>query len=306
MDGRRPCRGPLNPTFRNRMSDSLPGAFTAGFAWPAPAKLNLFLHITGRRADGYHELQTVFQFLGLSDQLYFVPRGDGIVRRLEGPAAVREEDDLTVRAAHTIQRASGCNLGADIRIDKRIPLGAGLGGGSSNAATTLVALNRMWNLGLTTDELATLGLRLGADVPVFVRGHAAWAEGVGERLSRIEPVERWYVVLVPPVAVSTAGIFAAPELQRDCPRISPADYGSGAAGNVCEPVTTARYPQVAAALRWLRQHGAARMSGTGAAVFLDCDTQERAEAIGRRADAPGQCFVVRGYNRSPLLDAAAR
>lgn len=288
------------------MSDSLPGAFTAGFAWPAPAKLNLFLHITGRRADGYHELQTVFQFLDLADQLYFVPRGDGVIRRLEGPAAVREEDDLTVRAAQTIQRASGCNLGADIRIDKRIALGAGLGGGSSNAATTLVALNRMWNLGLTTDELATLGLRLGADVPVFVRGHAAWAEGVGERLSRIEPAERWYVVLVPPVAVSTAAIFAAPELQRDCPRITPADYSTDTADNVCEPVTIARHPEVATALRWLRMHGAARMSGTGAAVFLACETREQAKSIADRTDAPGQCFVARGLNRSPLLDAAAR
>jgi 4-diphosphocytidyl-2-C-methyl-D-erythritol kinase len=288
------------------MSDSATGAFTAGFAWPAPAKLNLFLHVTGRRADGYHELQTVFQFLDLADHLYFVPRGDGVIRRLGGAAGVPEADDLAVRAAQTIQRASGCNLGADIRIDKQIPLGAGLGGGSSNAATTLVALNRLWNLGLTTDELATLGLRLGADVPVFVRGHAAWAEGVGERLSRIEPDERWYVVVVPAVAVSTAAIFAAPELKRDCPRIVAADFGAGATTNVCEPVTTARHPEVAAALQWLRHHGAARMSGTGAAVFLDCDSREQADAIARRADAPPRCFVARGQNRSPLVDAAAR
>ncbi|MES0874505.1 4-(cytidine 5'-diphospho)-2-C-methyl-D-erythritol kinase [Sinimarinibacterium thermocellulolyticum] len=288
------------------MSARPPGAFTAGFAWPAPAKLNLFLHVTGRRADGYHELQTLFQFLDLADRLYFVPRGDGVIRRLDGPAEVHEADDLAVRAAHAIQRASGCNLGADIRIDKRIPIGAGLGGGSSDAATTLVALNRLWNLGLTTDELAQLGLHLGADVPVFVRGHAAWAEGVGERLSRMTPREPWYLVLVPPVAVSTAAIFGAAELRRDCPRITPADYAAGATINVCEPVTTARHPEVAEALRWLKRHGPARMSGTGAAVFLACDTRAQAEAIARAGDAPGRCFVVRGRNRSPLLDAAAR
>ncbi|MEC9362749.1 MAG: 4-(cytidine 5'-diphospho)-2-C-methyl-D-erythritol kinase [Pseudomonadota bacterium] len=290
------------------MSDTLPGAFTAGYAWPAPAKINLFLHITGRRADGYHELQTVFQFLDLADTLFFVPRGDGVIRRMQDVPGVDEAEDLAIRAARAIQQASGCNLGADIRVEKRIPIGAGLGGGSSNAATTLVALNRLWNLGLTTDELARIGLRLGADVPVFVRGHAAWAEGVGERLSRVEPSEPWYVVLTPPVAVSTAAIFAAPELQRDCPRIDLAAFESGAATNVCEPVTTARHPAVAAALAWLRRHGAARMSGTGAAVFLACDDRATADAIAAQAQAEGvtPCLVVRGRNRSPLVDAAAR
>lgn len=289
------------------MSEPTRGAFTAEFAWPAPAKINLFLHVTGRRADGYHELQTAFQFLDYSDSLYFVPRGDAEIRRINNPAAIPEAQDLIVRAARTIQRASGCTLGADIRIDKRIPIGAGLGGGSSDAATTLVALNRLWNLGFTPDELASLGVGLGADVPVFIRGQAAWAEGIGERLARIEPPEAWYVIVVPPVNVSTAEIFSAPELQRDCTALSTAEFMAGAATvNVCEPVTTARHPQVGEALAWLRQFGAARMSGTGAAVFLTCPSQAEANAIAARVPEPWAQFVARGCNRSPLRDAAAR
>ncbi|MFP5307433.1 MAG: 4-(cytidine 5'-diphospho)-2-C-methyl-D-erythritol kinase, partial [Gammaproteobacteria bacterium] len=169
------------------MHDFARGAFTAEFPWPAPAKLNLFLHITGRRADGYHELQTIFQFLDYGDSLFFVPRGDGTILRVGEAAGIPLEDDLALRAARRLQRASGCGVGEEIRIDKRLPIGAGLGGGSSNAATTLVALNRLWNLGFTIDELAEIGLGLGADVPVFVRGRAAWAEGVGERLTPMEP-----------------------------------------------------------------------------------------------------------------------
>ncbi len=288
------------------MTEASPGAFTAGFAWPAPAKLNLFLHITGRRRDGYHELQTVFQFIDLCDRLYIAPRGDGQIRRVGDLPGVPEAQDLALRAARMIQRASGCNLGADIRIDKCIPLGAGLGGGSSNAATALVALNRLWNLGFTTDELAALGLGLGADVPVFVRGQAAWAEGVGERLRRIELAEPWFLVIVPSVSVSTAEIFSAPELVRDCAPITLDDFHAGMARNVCEEATVARYPQVGEALAWLRRHGEAAMSGTGASVYQRFATREQADALAATAPADWTTLVVRGRNRSPLRDAADR
>lgn len=288
------------------MPDFPHGAFTADFPWPAPAKLNLFLHVTGRRGDGYHQLQSLFQFLDHGDSLFFVPRGDTRIRRIEGPPEIDPEQDLVVRAARTIQRASGCELGADIRIDKRIPLGGGLGGGSSDAATTLVALNRLWNLGFTTDELAALGLGLGADVPVFVRGQAAWAEGVGERLTPVDLPEPWYVVLTPPITVDTAEIFGASELRRDCARVSLQDYLDGATSNVCEPVTCARYPAVAEALAWLRRFGAARMSGTGASVFLSLDTRAQASQIAAQAPSGWTRIVARGLNRSPLRDAVAR
>lgn len=288
------------------MPDFPHGAFTAEFPWPAPAKLNLFLHVTGRRGDGYHLLQSLFQFLDHGDSLFFVPRGDAQIRRIEGPQGIPPEQDLVVRAARTIQRASGCALGADIRIDKRIPLGGGLGGGSSDAATTLVALNRLWNLGFTTDELATLGLGLGADVPVFVRGQAAWAEGVGERLTPVELPEPWYVVLTPPVSVDTAEIFGAAELRRDCARISLQDYLEGATDNVCEPVTCARHPPVAEALTWLRRFGPARMSGTGASVFLPFETRAEASQVAAQAPQGWNRIVARGLNRSPLRDAASR
>ncbi|SFF43119.1 4-diphosphocytidyl-2-C-methyl-D-erythritol kinase [Fontimonas thermophila] len=282
------------------------GAFTAECPWPAPAKLNLFLHVTGRRPDGYHQLQTVFQFLDYGDSLFFTPRGDTEIRRVEGPRSIPPEQDLVVRAARAIQRASGCRLGAEIRIDKRIPVGGGLGGGSSDAATTLVALNRLWNLGLTTDELATLGLALGADVPVFVRGHAAWAEGIGERLTAVELPESWFVVLTPPVAVATREIFGAPELERHSTPVTLADFLAGRTGNVCEPVTCQRYPQVAAALAWLRRFGDARMSGTGASVFLPCTTRAQAADIAAQAPSDWHRIVARGLNRSPLHAAAQR
>lgn len=288
------------------MQDPSRGAFTADFAWPAPAKLNLFLHITGRRADGYHELQTVFQFLDFCDRLYFVPRGDSEIRRLAGPAAVPPDQDLVVRAARAIQRASGCTLGADIRLDKRIPLGAGLGGGSSDAATTLVALNRLWNLGFTADELAELGLGLGADVPVFVRGQAAWAEGIGERLTPVDPAESWFVIVIPPAQVSTAEIYADRELTRDCERIDLAEFLAGQTRNVFEPVTTRHHPQVGEALDWLRRFGPARMSGTGAAVFLACASAEQAQSIAAQVPAQWTQLVARSRNRSPLRDAMDR
>lgn len=282
------------------------GAFTSDFPWPAPAKLNLFLHIIGRRDNGYHELQTVFQFIEYGDALFVSPRGDGQINRIGDLPGVTPEQDLALRAARLIQRASGCNLGADIRIEKRIPLGAGLGGGSSNAATTLVALNRLWNLGFTLDELAQLGLSIGADVPVFVRGIAAWAEGIGEYLTPVQPAEPWYVILTPDVQVSTAEIFNAAELKRDCDPLPTADLDAGPVGNVCEVVTCSRYPQVAEALQWLRQHGTARMSGTGASVFLACDSRAEASRIALSAPPGLHTIVARGCNRSPLRDAMQR
>ena len=289
--------------------------YTAEHAWLAPAKLNLFLHITGRRTDGYHELQTVFQFLDFNDYLFFTPRGDGVIRRIEGPTHIPEDQDLVLRAAHALKAASGCDLGADIRLQKNIPVGAGLGGGSSNAATTLVALSRLWNLGFTPDELARIGLSLGADVPVFVRGRAAWAEGVGERLRPMVLPEPWFVVITPPVHVSTAEIFSAPELRRDSALITPEDFLAGHSRNDCEPVTCARYPQVRQALDWLRHqardaqdarvpraHGCAgaAMSGTGASVFLGFDSRAQAEAVAKLALPTWQVFVARGLNQSPL------
>lgn len=283
------------------------GPFTAEFPWPAPAKLNLFLHVVGRRADGYHQLQTLFQFLDHGDSLFFVPRGDGVIHRSEGPADIPEAEDLVVRAARTIQQASGCNLGADIRLEKRLPLGGGLGGGSSDAATTLVALNRLWNLGLPLDELAQIGLKLGADVPVFVRGAAAWAEGIGERLTPVQLDEPWFLVMTPPVSVRTAEIFAAPELFREHAPVTLEDYRQGRTGNDCEPVTCARHAPVREALHWLRARAPqARMSGTGASVFAAFADRAQANALLNEAPAPYQAFVARGLNRSPLVDTVSR
>lgn len=274
---------------------------TAEFPWPAPAKINLFLHVVGRRADGYHELQTVFQFLDHGDTLFFRPRGDGLCRREPSIDGIDPEHDMTVRAARLLSQASGCGLGADIRLEKRLPVGGGLGGGSSNAATTLVALNRLWNLGLTRDELATLGLRLGADVPVFVHGHASFAEGVGEKLSDLELPEPWFLVLTPPVQVVTREIFQVPELRRDTPRLTLRQFRAGSATrNDCEPVTCARHPLVAEALEHMRRFAPARMTGTGSSIFAAFAS--RPEALMARSAMPAHwgSFIARGLNESPL------
>src|SRR5690606_18401954 len=247
-----------------RMVDPMTAAAGAGDCseWPAPAKLNLFLHITGRRADGYHLLQTAFQLLDWGDTVRLRPRADGILRRLQPLPGVAAADDLALRAAEALRAATGTRLGADIEIDKRVPLGGGLGGGSSDAATTLVALNEIWGTGLDEDALADIGLRLGADVPVFVRGHSAWAEGVGEVLTPLDLPGRWYVVVDPGVQVPTAGLFAAPELTRDCAPLTIPLFVSGArTANVFEPVVRARFPAVASALDWLNGYADARLSG---------------------------------------------
>ncbi len=270
--------------------------------WPAPAKLNLFLHITGRREDGYHLLQTLFQFLDYGDTLHFTPRSDGEVHRRSELAGVDEEQDLTVRAARLLKEASDCPLGVDIEVEKRLPMGGGLGGGSSDAATTLVALNHLWKLGLTTEQLAQLGLQLGADVPIFVHGHAAWAEGVGEQLSPVDPPEPWYLVLIPDVSVSTAEIFNAPELTRDTPAIKIRDFLAGQATNVCQTVVAKRYPAVAESLAWLNQHGEAVMTGTGACVFAAFESRQQAETVMAIMPDRWRGFVARGLNRSPLLE----
>ena len=269
-------------------------------SWPAPAKINLFLHVTGRRADGYHLLQTVFQFLDHGDALSFTPRGDGVIRRTTPLAGIPEHQDLTVRAAALLKKFTGSSLGVDIAVEKRLPMGAGLGGGSSDAATTLQALNRLWGLNLPEGRLAELGLHLGADVPVFVHGRAAWAEGVGERLIPIDLPEPWYVVVVPPCHVSTAEIFAARELTRNAPPLTIAAFLSGSGGNMCEAVVCRRYPEVGRALAWLSGYAPARMSGTGAAVFAAFADRGRAQSVAEAVPAPWRVFTAQGRNRSPL------
>jgi 4-diphosphocytidyl-2-C-methyl-D-erythritol kinase len=273
--------------------------------WPAPAKLNLFLHITAQRADGMHELQTLFQFLDVGDTLYFEPRADGQLNLHGGLADVADEDNLVMRAAHCLQAETRTPLGTDIRLDKRLPAGGGLGGGSSDAATTLVALNCLWQTGLSADELARLGLVLGADVPVFVHGKAAWAEGVGEKFTEVSPPEPWYLVVAPDCEVSTAAIFSAPELTRDCQPITIRDFLSGQAENVCESVVRKQYPAVDQALNWLGQFAPARMTGTGSCVFAAFENKAQATEVSRKIPGKWQGFVARGCNRSPLLERLA-
>ncbi len=271
-------------------------------AWPAPAKLNLFLHVTGRRPDGYHTLQTAFQFLDLADLLWFEVTAGGDIELEGGLPDVSDEQNLIVRAARSLAAATGCRQGARIRLNKRLPAGGGLGGGSSDAATTLVALNTLWGLTLDSQALASLGLQLGADVPVFVHGAAAWAEGVGERLTPLPDLpEPWFLVVNPAVSVSTAEIFSDPQLTRNAPRLTIPGFLSGAGVNQLESVVVRRYPEVGKVLNWLSNHGPARMTGSGACVFASCRDRLQAESILRQLPAPWTGFVARGCNRSPLL-----
>jgi len=283
------------------MSDVATGAESQ---WPAPAKLNLFLHVTGRRPDGYHELQTLFQLIDLNDTVAIRVTGDGRIERPAGPVGVDPDSDLTVRAAKALQAATGCKAGASLRITKRIPMGGGLGGGSSDAATVLLALNHLWGCGLSVDELARIGLPLGADVPVFVRGSSAWAEGVGERLEPIELPERWYVVIHPGVAVPTRDVFQSPELTRNSPVITiRAFFGPGGfsgSRNDCEPVVRARYPAVADALSWLEKFAPARLTGTGSCIFASFASAPDAERVAARVPDRWRAFVARGLNVSPM------
>lgn len=267
---------------------------------PAPAKLNLFLHVTGRRADGYHELQTAFQFISLYDDLTLSPLPRGEVRRLGGWTGVAEADDLALRAARLLVRRYKPATGVGIEIDKRIPAGAGLGGGSSDAATVLVALNRLWRLDLDVAELTVAALELGADVPVFVAGHAAWAEGVGERLTPIAPPESWYLLVVPAVHVATTAVFSDPALTRNTPPITIADFLAGRAHNDLERVVRSAYPEVDRVARWLARHGRPMMTGSGSGVFLPLAAETTGHAIADDAPAEWRCFIVRGMNTSPL------
>ncbi|MCR4304299.1 MAG: 4-(cytidine 5'-diphospho)-2-C-methyl-D-erythritol kinase [Gallionella sp.] len=278
---------------------------------PAPAKLNLFLHVVGRRPDGYHLLQTLFRFIDLHDTLHFSLRDDGAVRRTNVVEGVEEEQDLCVRAARLLQSETGCRLGADITVEKRIPLGGGLGGGSSDAATTLIALNRMWSLCLSRKRLMELGLKLGADVPVFIFGENAFAEGVGEKLQAYPLADAWYVVLFPPVQVPTARIFAHPELTRDTVSITMRALLKGQSGqplrNDLQSVVCDLYPEVGCHIAWLDKFGKAmltgpRMTGSGACVFAGFPSRSQAEATLQQLPNGMRGIVAQGLARHPLHD----
>ncbi|HEH4463839.1 TPA: 4-(cytidine 5'-diphospho)-2-C-methyl-D-erythritol kinase [Citrobacter braakii] len=274
--------------------------------WPSPAKLNLFLYITGQRADGYHTLQTLFQFLDYGDTLGIALRGDGEIRLLTPVEGVAHEDNLIVRAARLLIKAASESdrlpkgSGADISIEKRLPMGGGLGGGSSNAATVLVVLNHLWQCGLSVDELAGLGLTLGADVPVFVRGHAAFAEGVGEILTPVEPEEKWYLVAHPGVSIPTPVIFKDPDLPRNTPKRSIKTLLKCEFSNDCEVIARKRFREVDAALSWLLEYAPSRLTGTGACVFAEFDTESRARQVLEQAPEWLKGFVAKGVNLSPL------
>lgn len=277
--------------------------------WPSPAKLNLFLYITGRRVDGYHTLQTLFQFLDYGDTLTIEPHDDGQLRLLTPVEGVPDEENLIIRAARLLMQAAAQagtlppGSGADISIDKVLPMGGGLGGGSSNAATVLVALNHLWGCHLSEDQLAALGLQLGADVPVFVRGHAAFAEGIGEILTPAEPEEKWYLVAHPGVSIPTPIIFRDPQLPRDTPVRSINTLLKCKFGNDCEVIARKRFREVDAALSWLLEYAPSRLTGTGACVFAEFDTESAARQVLEKAPAWLHGFVARGVNISPLKQA---
>ncbi len=273
-------------------------------SFPAPAKLNLMLRILGRRADGYHLLQTVIRFVDHGDTLSFRVREDGVITRTNEIAGVPTGEARALRAARLLQRAAGTRLGADIGIDKRLPIGGGLGGGSSDAATTLLALNHLWRAGLSRERLAELGLELGADVPVFVAGENALAEGIGERLTPLVVPSDWYLVLVPPVAVPTARIYSDSQLKRDSKPIKITAFSAGLAGNDLEPVVCREYPEVARHLDWLKQGAPAWVTGTGACVFAAFPTENAASQVLEQAPRGMRGFVARGLARHPLRHLA--
>jgi len=268
--------------------------------WPSPAKLNLFLYITGQRANGYHELQTLFQFVDYGDSLSFTPRSDGQIVLTTPVDGVADEDNLVVRAARLLQRHASCPLGADISLIKRIPMGGGLGGGSSNAATVLVALNTLWECGLSDEQLAALGVTLGADVPVFVMGHAAFAEGIGEILQPVEPQEKWYLVAHPGVHIPTPMIFGDAELTRDTPKRPINVLLSTAWTNDCQPIAIKRFCEVEQLVSWLLEYAPSRMTGTGACVFAEFATEHEARQVLDQIPSSVTGFVAKGVNVSPL------
>jgi 4-diphosphocytidyl-2-C-methyl-D-erythritol kinase len=267
----------------------------------SPAKLNLFLHILGRREDNYHELQTVFQLLDYGDTLHFEAREDNQLRLSPEIPGVAEQDNLIIKAASALQKTSTKPVGANIQLDKRLPMGGGVGGGSSNAATTLIALNFLWKTHLSTEELCEIGIFLGADVPVFIKGHSAWAEGIGERLQAIDLPEQWYVVIKPDCHVSTGDIFSSEELTRDTAAITVAAFFEQGGHNDCETVVCKAYPEVKKALDWLSQHASAQLTGTGACVFAAFSNESEALAVQTKVPRHWECFVAKGTNHSPAL-----
>jgi 4-diphosphocytidyl-2-C-methyl-D-erythritol kinase len=267
---------------------------------PAPAKLNLFLHITGRRPDGYHNLQTLFQLLDYGDELSFTINSDAVLSFSCDNALLERDDNLVLRAARLLQTAEGVNQGCHIHLNKKLPLGGGVGGGSSDAATTLLALNELWQCGLSKAQLQSLGLQLGADVPVFLHGHTAWAEGIGEKLQNLALPEAWFAVITPECQVSTAQIFNHPELTRNTAPIRIPAFPFSGSRNDCEQVVCALYPQVQSALNWLNKFASAHMSGTGSSVFASFTSREQAVAVLEQLPLEFAGFVAQGVNRSPL------
>lgn len=282
--------------------------------WLAPAKINLFLHVVGRRANGYHELQTVFQLLDYCDEITVSLREDNHIQLTVecDPTLLNHDlgptrDNLILRAAQLLQQTSQQAQGATIHLTKHIPIGGGLGGGSSNAATTLLALNQLWQLQLPLTTLAQLGVQLGADVPVFIHGHSAWAEGIGDKLQTITLEPRWFVVVVPTCSVATAEIYSATELTRDTSPITIQQFLSGSCltRNDCEPVVQSRYPIIAEALKWLGQFAPARLTGSGGCIFAALPDEQHAREIAQQIPPPLCGFVAKGINNSPLLDSVA-
>ena len=267
--------------------------------WLAPAKLNLFLHVVGQRADGYHLLQTVFQFIDFYDELEFSVRSDSGIHQAVPIDGISEDQNLAILAAKRLQQYTDCKKGADISIIKKIPMGAGLGGGSSNAATTLLALNQLWQLGLGRKELAQIGLEIGADVPVFVQGWNAWAEGLGEELTPIELDSSHFIVIIPPIHVATVEIFSNPKLTRDAKPIKIRDFLAGSSENQMQPVTCELYPQVQQVVDWLGNYGEPQMSGSGAAVFIRANSAQKAEEIVKECPSRWQAIYAKGLTKHP-------
>jgi 4-diphosphocytidyl-2-C-methyl-D-erythritol kinase len=274
----------------------------ASLTLKSPAKLNLMLHITGQREDGYHLLQTVFQFIDLNDELTFRITEDGIIQRSLTNSSVDQEQDLVIRAARLLQQRFAVKQGVDITLQKKIPMGGGLGGGSSDAASTLMALNRLWQLGLENGELRKIGLELGADVPIFIFGRNAWAEGVGEQLEVINLQKNWYLVLHPQIFVSTGQIFSSKHLTRDSHPIKIRAFLEGQGSNVCEPVACKLYPEIQHALNWLNQFSPARMTGTGACIFAAFDSVEKANSVKSQIPQQWTGYVAQGLDRNPVTE----